>query len=361
MKVAIVHDYFNKKGGGEKLVLNLAEELDADIYTGFVDKKKTYSNIRKYNLRELSIPIKNPIIRIFKLHKEFLKLDLESYDAVILSGTTCISAARNNHPNIWYCHTPIRHLYSQKEWFFKQLNMFQRMMMFLFHLYLKPVDKRNVENVDKIVCNSKNVQDRVRKFYGKSFYEKSTVVYPPIETDKFKWKGQEDYYLSFGRVDKLKRVSLIADAFKKMSDKKLVIVSGGPELERIKEECKDFSNIDIRGYVSSKELEELVGKCIATIYIPVDEDFGMSPLEGMAAGKPCIGVNDGGLKETIVHKKTGFLCPEDIAEKDLVKAVSWMTSEKAKDMKKDCVERAKKFNLKNFISGMKKEIKRILE
>ena len=360
MKVAIVHDYFNKKGGGERLVLNLAEAFDSDIITGFVEHKKTY-DIGNYRVHELSKPINNPILKIITLHNKFKKLRLKGYDAVILSGTTCLAAAEHNHPNIWYRNTPVRHLYSQKEWFFKQINPLQRMTLKVFHLWLKPIDQRNVRHVDKIVCNSENIKNRIRRFYGEKFYKNATVIYPPVKTNKFERKGQKDFYLSFGRLDKLKRIHLIVEAFKDMPDKKLVVVSGGPELENIKRKTSNYKNIDIKGYVSQGELEELIGSCIATIYIPIDEDFGMSPVEGMTEGKPCIGVDDGGLKETIIHKKTGYLCNKDIKKEDLIQAVRWMNKAQTKKMRQKSIREAQRFHQEGFRKKMQKEIQMVVK
>lgn len=360
MRIVIVHDYFNKKGGGERLVLNLAESLDSDIITGFVEEKKTYE-MGNYRVHKLSKPINNPLLRIIKLHNKFKKLRLNSYDAVIFSGTICLAAAEQNHPNIWYCHTPVRHLYSQKEWFLKQINLLKRIALKIFHLWLKPIDQQNVHQVDRIVCNSENTKKRIKRIYGEKFKNNATVIYPPVKIDKFAWKGQKDFYLSFGRLDKLKRVQLIVEAFKDMPDKKLVVVSGGTELERINRKAKDYKNIDIKGYVSQEELEELIDLCIATIYIPVDEDFGLSPVEGMAKGKPCIGVDEGGLKETIIHKKTGFLCHKDIKKEDLIQAVRWMSKKQAEKMKLRCAREAQCFHQDGFRKKMQKEIQGVVK
>ena len=360
MRVAIVHDYFNKKGGGERLVLNLAEAFDSDIITGFVEHEKTY-DIGNYRVQELSKPINNPVLKIFTLHNKFKKLRLKGYDAVIFSGTTCLAAAEHNHPNIWYCNTPVRHLYSQKDWFRKQISPVKRIVLKIFHFWLRPIDQRNVRHIDKIVCNSENIKARIRRFYGEPFYKNATVIYPPVMTNKFEGKSQKDFYLSFGRLDKLKRIHLIVEAFKDMPDKKLVVVSGGPELKNIKRKTRNYENIDIKGYVSQEELEELIGSCIATIYIPIDEDFGMSPVEGMTVGKPCIGVDDGGLKETIIHKKTGYLCSKDIKKEDIIQAVRWMNKAQTEKMRQKTIREAQRFHQEGFRKKMQKEIQMVVK
>jgi len=207
--------------------------------------------------------------------------------------------------------------------------------------------------MDKIIANSKNVQARIKKYLKTD----SQVIYPPIEIEKFRWYQQDGYYLSFGRVDELKRIEAIAQAFTKMPNKKLVITSSGPNLKNVQKIAKDHQNITITGWTSDEQLTALVGKCIATIYIPIDEDFGMTTLEGMSAGKPCIGVDQGGLKETIIQNKTGTLIPADFKIDDLANAIQKMDKTTALGMKDDCISQAKQFNHKIFAE----KIKRLVE
>jgi glycosyltransferase involved in cell wall biosynthesis len=350
MKVAIFHDYFDKLGGGEQVALTLAKEFKADIYTGFVSE--TFPEIKKLNVYEVGKKIKNALLRTFYLQHKFSRLKLKKkYDAFIFSGTICIAAAHKCHPNIWYCHTPARHIYSQREWFLSQLNWGTKLFVRGPLLILEALDKLHIKKIDKFVSNSENVKNRISKYYGEKYANKTTVIYPPIKLKKYSPK-KGNYYLSFARLDDLKRVSLIVEAFKKMPDKKLIVASGGPLLEKLKSMAS--KNTTILGYVSDEKLKSLIESCIATIYIPVDEDFGMSPLEGMAAGKPCIGVDEGGLKETIVHGKNGFLCQAEIKTSDIVKGVEWMTVKKAEEMKKDCIESVKAFSEEMFLNKMRK-------
>jgi glycosyltransferase involved in cell wall biosynthesis len=204
--------------------------------------------------------------------------------------------------------------------------------------------------MDIIIANSKNVQERLKKYLN----HKSIVIYPPIETEKFKWLSQGDYYLSFGRVDKLKRVGDIVRAFQKMPTKKLIICSGGDDLENVKKLASGYANIQILGWVDDKKLAELIGNCLATIYIPINEDFGMTPLESMSAGKPCLGVYDGGLKESIINEKTGEFIPVDYTIDDIIAAVKWLTPEQALARRGDCEKEAEKFSKERFIREMKK-------
>ena len=135
-----------------------------------------------------------------------------------------------------------------------------------------------------------------------------------------------------------------------------MVASAGDDFENVKNLAAGFENIKILGWQSDDELKELIGKCIATLYIPINEDFGMTPLEGMSAGKPCIGVFDGGLKETIIDRLTGKFIPADYKIEDIIKAVEWLTPEQALRMRTDCEQQAEKFNEEKFIEKIKQII-----
>ncbi len=351
MRVAILHDYFNKMGGGERVVLGMAKAFDADIYTGFVNHENTYESIKDYNVKEIARDIGIGGIRNIHLMNRFSKLELD-YDFFIFSGNMCISAVEKNKPSLLYCHTPPRFMYDLREWFMKNSNFFQRVFLELLTMYMKPKDQHYMRQFDRIVVNSKNVQQRLLKYYGKDVYDKDEVVYSMIDQSKFTYKKTGDFFLSFGRLDKLKRVDVIVRAFQKMPEKKLVVVSGGPELENIKEMAKDYANIEVLGYVSDQKLFNLVGTCLATIYIPVNEDMGLTPLESNSAGKPCIGANEGGPTELIKHNKTGWLIEPD--EKSLIETVQKITPEKVNNMRKDCEEWADNFSEDKFIARIRK-------
>ena len=138
-----------------------------------------------------------------------------------------------------------------------------------------------------------------------------------------------------------------------MPDKELVVTSHGEEFDRLKALAGDAANITFLGWVSEADLRRLVGEAIATIYVPVDEDFGMSPVESMAAGKPCIGVAEGGLLETVLDGETGILLKPDFAVGDLSGAVQWLNTGRAMSMRHACESRATLFERGAFVARMR--------
>jgi len=366
-KILIIHDRFQFRGGAERLVLFLARELKADIATEFWEDGQTFPREqapgRLYVLDEGEPG--RIVWRYFRAHLNFYlktKKFINNYDLVIFSGNNCLTASFNlskEIPKILYCHSPVRYVYDllklRRE---AEPSLLKRIIYYDIGKWgIRAVYRLGLKKMDKIIANSRNVKNRLKRFC----HTDSEVVYPPIEVDKFKWLGQKDYYLSFARLDELKRVDDIVLAFQKMSDKKLVVCSGGDELEKIKQMASGFSNIEVKGWVEDEELKDLVGNCIASLYIPIDEDFGMTPVESMSAGKPCIVVDEGGMKETIINGKTGKIIPADYKIEDIIQAVKELTPEKALLMKEDCIACARQFSKEKFIKKIGLVIENILQ
>lgn len=358
MKTLIIHDRFMFRGGAERLILIMARGLNADVATGFWSESETFpksdvphklfilgSSSQKSGWRYLKFQF------LFYFKTKFIK----DYDLVIFSGNNCLSAAHNVRSGvkkIFYCHTPVRHAFDLKNYYLTNKIWWKRLILSLVIPISRAVYKHGFKQMDVIIANSKNVHHRLKKYLNKD----SIIINPPIATDKFKWLDQQNYYLSFARVDKLKRVQDIVRAFQKMPHKKLIVCSGGDDLKNVKALAQNYNNIEIVGWVDDQKLAELVGHCITTIYIPINEDFGMTPLESMSAGKPCIGVNEGGLKESIINKKTGLFIPAEYTIKDIIKAINWLTPKQALSMKQDCINQAQKFSQEIFIKSVSKII-----
>ncbi len=360
-KIIILHDYFLYKGGGERLIITLAQALRAEIVTAFIHKDAFDPRDYGIKTRELvkktyfsNIPgVRHVIVQLsFFFKTKFLK----NYDTVIYSGDV-VNAVYNSRgnprtKNIAYIHTPPRHLYDNYKLRISQYKFLKRQIFRIYAFVSRLRFERGTKKMDEIVVNSKTIQDRTKKYIGLD----SKIVYPPCDINRFKWLGQKDYYFSWARLYDVKRVDKIVEAFTKMPNKKLIVASGGPEKQKIKNIAKGHDNIKILDWILDEKLLDLIGNCIATIYIPINEDFGMSPVESMSAGKPVIGVNEGGLKETIIQDKTGILIRPDFNINDIVDAVKKLNKERALIMRDDCENRAKEFSEEMFLKGMKEVV-----
>ena len=351
MKIAILHDYFQKSGGGERLVINTARSLKADIFTGFVDQEiPSDINVTSLNVKPTTQPFTGKNIA-----KKFSTLHLPEYDFFIFSGVWCISAAFHLHPNLLYLHTPPRFMYDLNDYFMKNSNPLKKILLKKFIREWKPKDQEYMKNFDIICPNSKNTERRFRKYYPGN-NTKTQVVYTGIDTIKFRTGKDEDFFLSASRLDPLKRIDIIIEAFKK-NQKRLIITGSGPDEKRLKKLAKGFSNIEFTGKVSEKKLIDLYATCSATITAAIDEDLGLTPIESNAAAKPCIAVNEGGYIETVIPEKTGlFFSP---SSDSLNKAIDKFS--KSKFSKTVMKKNAEKYDIDVFAKNIQKIIRQTMK
>jgi glycosyltransferase involved in cell wall biosynthesis len=376
LRIAILHAFFVPKGGGEKLIFNIRDYYNADLFTGAIDRKiwnpkkldqdsfnsELYSS--KYNFTWLHDDIKLPYIRkiIRQLQLKFnpkLKA-LNNYDIVIFSGNIAGVIGRITNKNtkkIVYCHTPPRPFTDQFESNLSKFPIFLKPIAKLFRNWVISEYRNELKKADSVVTNAYNTQNRLKTFVGLD----SIVIQPAVNTVRFKYHSTGDYYLSYARLEDLKRIRVIVEAFKKMPDKNLVICSSGPLKDWLISEIKDFKNIKYEGLVTDEKLNHLVGNCIAVVYIPVEEDFGIIQCEAMAAGKPVIGVQEGGLLETVIDQETGILIQKTPTVDDLIAAVYSMTGERALSMKSACIKQSKNFDSSVFFNKFDKLISEIID
>ena len=360
-KVLILHDTFLYKGWWERLILMMWKALQADIASGFFSSWSF--DLRREGFRGKLIPISSEVFtkgfRHLKLKWSFLFATefITEYDTVIFSGDS-ISAIRNCNKNIkkiYYCHTPPRYIYDLHELYLAKISWYMKPFFLLGCKIFKYLYEKDLKKMDVIITNSINTQKRIKRFL---WYE-SQVLYPPVDRKRFVWIWQKDYFLSFARLADAKRVDRVVKAFTQIPNQKLIVIYGknDPQREKIFEIGSWYTNIEFITLENNDDLYEYIGYARATIYVPVDEDFGMSPVESMSAWKPVLWVNDGGLKETVVHEKTWYLIGKSAEVDDIVKAVSYLTPEKCFAMKEDCLLQAEKFWLKNFETELQMIVK----
>lgn len=356
----IFHDYFSIRGGGERLVLELARALKADLTFGYTTDETYEPRMFPECSKSLQLPpfLRRRGFRPFALAWKFSfeRNRAKGHRIRVYSGVAAPFAApaKGSGVNIFYCHTPPRFLFDQRDFFLERLSPMARLVARPLLRIFEFAYRRAITRMDVIVTNSNTTKARIEKYLGLH----STVVYPPCDTSEFVWKGQDNYYLSTARLSALKRVDLVVRAFKLLPSRKLVVVSGGEDRADLMALAHGHDNIVFRDWVSDEEMQVLMGNAVATIYVPRDEDFGMSAVESMSAGKPVIGVAEGGLLETISHDETGILLPPDPSVENLIAAVEKMSPELAMSMRNACEQRAQNFSSTRFATQMQ-EIVRI--
>ncbi len=360
-KTIILHDTFLYKGWGERLILMMAKALDCDIASGFFSRGSF--NLRDEGFQGKMIEVSSEVFkkgyRHLKLKQAFLFQTkfLKDYDTVIFSGD-CIWAIRNcreDAKKVYYCHTPPRYLYDLREEYLKKIPNYIKPAFNWVSWLFRKMYENEVKKFDVILANSINTWKRLKHFT----WEDSQVLYPPVELEKFQWIDQWDYYLSVSRLSTAKRIDNIVKAFKQMSDKKLIVIYwvNDPQKQEIFDLAKGCNNIEFVTCPWNEGFTNYVWNSIAWICIPIDEDFGMVPVESMAAWKPVIWVDEGWIKESVINWETWVLIPEWWAVDDVIKAVEYLTPKVALSMKTRCIERAWDFSYTEFENKIREFVK----
>ena len=339
------HDYFNNLGGGENLALtflkyNKSFYLLTFFITNFLKKKI-------FNKKTILIGnYKNKLSLLYNLFFFQIKKKVNYY---IASGNyTPLLNIYNCEKKVFYCH-------SLPKFFFLYNKFYSKKKIFLYILYLiiSPIFKKiyikKINKFDIIIANSNYTKNQLKKITSKKIY----IIYPPIKIIKKKIR-YNNFFIFNNRHEKEKNLDIAIKCFQTNKKYKLIITSKGSLTKKLKEKCMNDKNIIFLGLVSRKKYEDLLSKCLGTLNISKHEDFGMSAIETMAIGKPCIVLNQGGYLETVTNNKNGFILDKNNIENSLNKFLNNIKITDIKKMKKNCFNQAKLFSEKNFLKNMKK-------
>jgi len=319
MKVALIHDHLAQDGGAERVLKILAEMFpEAPIYTllyeqGNADKYYRHRRIETSIIQKLPGGVSH-----YQWYMPFMPMaveffDLSSYDLVI-SDTSSFAkgVVTSSHTlHVCYCHTPTRYLWSDTHQYINELkyNKFFKKVISLVLNYIRIWDRLAADRVDKYIANSRFIAGRIKKYYK----NESAVIYPPVETEKFKISSEVgDYFLAGGRLAPYKRFDLVIEAIK-ISGKKLKIFGDGIDLIRLKSLAKGFPGIEFLGRIDDTAKAELYSRSLAFIN-PQEEDFGITAVESQAAGRPVIAYKRGGALETVIPGVTGEFFDEQTVD-----------------------------------------------
>jgi len=310
LKVAIVHDWLVSLGGAERVVESLLKLFpQADLYTSVYDPKK----VKLFKNRQVRTtflqhwPLAKSKHQLFAPIRPlaFESIDLKGYDLVISSSSAeakgVITGTDTLH--ISNIYTPVRYYWSgYKEYYanpgFGFLNPIVRYFMPKMTKKLKIWDYAAAQRPDSLIAISKTVSERINKYYNRP----STVIYPPVDVQRFENSSpKSDYYLVVSRLVPYKRVDLAVEACTSLN-RKLVVAGRGPELKNLKKLAG--SSVEFVENPTDEDITKLYSKARGFIF-SAEEDFGITPVEAMAAGTPVICYGKGGATETVVNGKTG--------------------------------------------------------
>jgi glycosyltransferase involved in cell wall biosynthesis len=306
MRVAIIHDYLNQYGGAER-VLEALHDLypDAPVYTSIYDPAAMPAAYRAWDIRTSWMQRLPGWRRAFRAYfllypSAFESFDLSGYDLILSSSSAyakgIVPAARARH--ICYCHTPMRFAWRTDAYVEREgIAGLGRVVLSILLTYVRLWDVATTPRVDVFVANSREVAGRIRRYYGRE----ATVIAPPVDLLPYCPAPTEAFYLAGGRLIPYKRLDLAVRAFSALG---LPLKIFGTGRDRAALEAAAAPNVEFLGYVSEDRRRELFARCRAFIF-PGEEDFGITPLEAMAAGRPVIAYAAGGALDSIIDGVTG--------------------------------------------------------
>ncbi|WP_244502171.1 glycosyltransferase [Terriglobus roseus] len=312
IRVAIVHDNFAQMGGAERVTESIHRLFpEADLLTTLSIPERLSSYLleaKPKNTWMQYLPFKKKLFRAYFLLYPFAveQIDLREYDLVI---TSCFGYAkgvkrREGAVHICYCHNPMRWVWrSDKYITHTSRGSLGRLLLKIPLLMLKRWEQRAALRPDHYVTNSETVKVRLRRAFGVD----ALVIPPPVETGRFTISSEvEDYYLVVSRLVSYKRIDLAVKACTQKGER-LIVIGSGPELERLRSMAGP--SVSFAGQLSDQEVASYASRCKALL-VPGEEDFGITPLEVNAAGRPVIAYAAGGALETVREGVNGIFFAE---------------------------------------------------
>jgi len=333
------------------VALSLARDLDADLVTTDLDKslpdRAGFPGVR---IRSLGDLMRQPPLKQVQASVKFARVRLEGYDAHVFVGNWAHFASKRHHPSLYYCLTPTRSFYDQREAVLRRLSPRDRIIARAWMAIHSRYDRRAVARCDRIVGISDVVRRRIKTYYGRD----ADVIHPPVATSRYRFVEVGNTWLSVSRLYPEKRIELQLEIFRRLPNEKLVIVGGyshGDRAERYLATLRPPPNVTLLGEVPEERLRELYGRCRGLITTALDEDFGITPVEAMAAGKCVLAVDEGGYRETVVAGRTGFLLPAD--PEAFVRQIRALDDSTLRTMKDACMARSKEFDETRFVAKIR--------
>ena len=316
MRLALVHDWLNQIGGAEDVLAHLVDYYpESPIYTSMYAPDLMPTSYHAWDIRTSWM---DRLPGIYTHHQRYLPFyplawantDLSAYD-VVLSNKSGFCHGLKTGPNtlhICYCLTPTRYIwdlgsYLNRENFGTSVRFGAKLVSALYRRW----DYAAAQRVQHFIAISTEIQHRIKRYYHRD----STIIYPPVEVERFTPVAQhDDYFLILSRLIPYKRIDLAVQACTALG-LPLVVGGKGRDLDRLK--AMAGPTVEFLGFVPDEDVPDLFARCRAFLF-PGLEDFGITPVQAQAAGRPVIAFKGGGALDTVVPGKTGMVFEEQSVE-----------------------------------------------
>lgn len=356
MKIAVVHEWLVDWAGSEQVleqilhcypaadVFSLVDFLPSELRARIMGKHASTTFLQRMPFARSHLEWYLPFMPI-----AIEQLDLSSYDLIISSSHAVAKGVLTgpDQVHVSYVHSPMRYAWDmQHEYLRGTLGRGLRglALRWILH-YLRMWDARTAHGVDAFAANSKFVARRIAKTYGRQ----ARVVYPPVDIERFETThAKDEYYVCVSRLMPYKRVDLIIEAFKRMPDKRLIVVGYGAELHAHKRDTP--TNVELLGFQPDLVVKDLLQRARALVFA-AKEDFGIVAVEAQACGTPVIAHGAGGLAETVVPlgsaNPTGVLFHRQTAS-DVIDAIERFEANLHLFDARNCRRNSERFSREEF-------------
>lgn len=365
MRVAIVHDWLLGMRGGER-ILNVFCRIfpQAEIFTLIYDKGSLTPTLENRPIHTSFLQNLPSVKEKYRNYLPLFPLAIESFNLkgfdLVISSSHCVAKGAKKPKeakHFCYCYTPMRYMWVFFEQYFGSYPPWKKALVRLVGEDIKRWDIATLPRVDEFIAISETIKERIRNIYKRD----STVIYPPVEIDKFRFdpsRKKGDYYLCVSALVPYKRIDIMVDAFNNMPDKKLVIVGDGNVRKEWEAKIKS-RNIKFMGWADHDEVVRICNGAKAFLYAAF-EDFGIAPVEAQALGIPVIAYGEGGTAETVIpingpHAKTnptGILFYRQDAQ-SLTEAIKEFERKEGEFKPLDARRNAERFSEEKFVNSIK--------
>lgn len=310
LRIALIHDWLVSMRGGEKVLELLCSRFpDAPLSTllyipGSVSSVIENRQIKTSLLQALPFSRRKyrQYLPLFPLFAELSKV--KDCDVVISSSHAVAKGMVKKGSDSWplhicYIHTPMRYIWDRFDDYFGPDKVGALASGYIFRpvaAMLQAYDRKTVDRVDVFIANSHFVADRVKRHYGRD----AEILAPPVDVHRYIGlsRSPENWYLMVSALAPYKRVDQAISACARLG-RELKIIGAGPEEKKLRAQARDLhANVEFLGFVEDAHLGEYYRRARGLLF-PGVEDFGIVPVEAIAAGCPVVAFAEGGILDSM--------------------------------------------------------------